>query len=241
MAKASNSVIGVDLGRYALKSVRLQRRGADRVEITHYASRPLTEALETAEQLGRELKALLKQMGGSAKAWNAAVSSDDTLLRIIEQPETPPELLREALRINGMLLMNQDCRNFVLDCDRIPDSSASQPLPTETPTPGPRLIPNRKYLIGGIPRVQVTRISEAMGYSSSQPRTLQLAPVSLYNAFEFAYPRIFDDQAFFPDRYRSQLLDDDARREERISARAQHRLRRKDATRNINGTERRIA
>ena len=39
----------------------------------------------------------------------------DSLLRIIEQPDTPLDLLRNALRLNGLAVLNQECKDFVLD------------------------------------------------------------------------------------------------------------------------------
>src|SRR3954467_4949926 len=75
MAKAPNSAIGVDLGRYSLKSVLLQKKGPNRFVLTHYATHPYSETTDTVETLTRNLKALLKEMGGSAKACAIGVSS----------------------------------------------------------------------------------------------------------------------------------------------------------------------
>jgi len=191
MAKPVSSVIGVDLGRHALKSVLLQRRGPDRVAVTHYAARELDQPIETAEHLSRELKALFKELGGSAKTCAVAISSGDSILRIIEQPETPARLLREALRLNGMSLLNQDCRDFIIDCDLI----ASSPVPEgAAPAPANGM---RKYLVGGLRREQVGHIAGAIEQASGRVGTLQLAPVCVFNAFEFAQPEIFNEHAFF--------------------------------------------
>src|SRR5215203_5748062 len=119
MAKAPNSVIGVDIGRYALKSVLLQRKSGNRIAVTHYGSHIPAEPAIDAPGLAKQIKALMKDMGGSSKNCVVSVSSPEALIRIIEQPETPTHLLREALRLNGMSLLNQDVKNFVLDCDRI--------------------------------------------------------------------------------------------------------------------------
>lgn len=188
MAKAPSSVIGVDLGRYSLKSVLLQKKGSNRYVLTHFASHVVTEPAETADALAHQIKALFKEMGGTAKACAVAVSSPDAILRIIEQPETPPELLREALRLNGMTLLNQDCREFALDCDRI----APLGSPTETDAHG-----RKRYLVGGLPRVQVTSIGSAVENAGTDVAALQLAPICAFNAFEFAYEEIFNNHAFF--------------------------------------------
>jgi Tfp pilus assembly PilM family ATPase len=195
MAKAHKSVIGVDLGRFSLKAVLLQRRGADRVALTHYAARPREDG--DADRLAAELKALFKDMGGSAKACAAGISSDGALLRIIEQPDTPPALLREALRLNGMTLLNQDCREFVIDCDRIGEPAEPQAPENEGSTPAAPATGPKKFLVGGVPRPQVNQIAAALEGTAPSIGALQLAPVCLFNAFEFAQPQIFAEHAFF--------------------------------------------
>jgi Tfp pilus assembly PilM family ATPase len=188
MAKAPTSVIGVDLGRYSLKSVLLQRKGANRFVLTNYATQVLSEPVDSAETLGRHLKSLMKEMGGAAKAFAVGVSNPDALIRIIEQPETPPEILRDALRLNGMVLLNQDCKDFVLDCDRIPTHNASNE---------PDALGRKRYLVGGLPRTQVTLVGEAVEQTGNGLNVMQLAPICALNAFEFAYPEIYNNQAFF--------------------------------------------
>lgn len=188
MPKAPTSVIGLDIGRYAIKSVLLQRKGSERFLITHYASHVLTEPVDTAEALGRNLKAVLKEMGGSAKAYAVAVSNTDAMIRIIDQPETPPHILRDALRLNGMALLNQDCKAYILDCDLIPSSGS-----TLDPENGNR----KKYLVGGLPRTHVSMLKEAFDAQLPGVDALQLAPICALNAFEFTYPEIFNAQAYF--------------------------------------------
>jgi type IV pilus assembly protein PilM len=189
MAKAHTSVIGVDIGRYALKSVLLQRKSGNRYVVTHCASHVLTGPVDSADALGREIKTLLKDMGGSAKACAIAVSSPDALIRIIEQPETPVHILRDALRFNGMALLNQDCKDFVLDCDRI-TAPAEKTSESEN---GSR----QQYLVGGLPRAQVSLVGTAIENSGTNVGAMQLAPICAFNAFEFAFPDVFNTQPFF--------------------------------------------
>jgi type IV pilus assembly protein PilM len=188
MAKAPQSVIGVDLGRYSLKSVLLQKKGPNRFVLTHYATQSYPDGVDSPEALGKNLKALLKEMGGSAKSCAVGVSSPKSLIRIIEQPETPVQILREALRLNGMVLLNQDCKEFVLDCDRIPTSDKS----SEPAAQG-----YKRYLVGGLPRSEVTLVGSAVEQSGNDVSALQIAPICAFNAFEFAYEEIFNNQAFF--------------------------------------------
>jgi type IV pilus assembly protein PilM len=193
MAKSSNSVVGIDLGKHVFKSVLLQRKGNDRFVLTNYASRAVPETIGSAEQLAQEIKLLIKEMGGSAKSCAVAASNRDALLRIIEQPNTPVELLRSALRLNGLAVLNQECKDFVLDC--APVSAVA--LAGVTANGGAIESSGKtRYLVGGMLRPAVKQISEALSKTKMPANVLQLAPICSFNAFEFAYPEVFANEAF---------------------------------------------
>lgn len=189
MARRGNSVFGIDLGKHVFKGVLLQRKSDDRFVLTSYASREVPEGLTTPDELAQQLKLLLKDLGGSAKGCAIAVSDPESLLRIIEQPNTPIDLLRNALRLNGLMVLNQECKDFILDCaplsPQTTNGSGTNGTAKET-----------KYLVGGVLRPTVKQISEACGKSRVSADILQLAPVCSFNAFEFAYPDTFAKEAF---------------------------------------------
>ena len=116
MARRGNSVIGIDLGKHVFKGVLLQRKSDDRFVLTSYASREVPEQIVTSDDLAQQIKLLVKEIGGSTKGCALAVSDPNSLIRIIEQPHTPVDLLRNALRLNGLAVLNQECKDFVLDC-----------------------------------------------------------------------------------------------------------------------------
>ena len=186
--KIPNSVIGVDLGRHSIKTVALQRRGGNRFVISNYSVHIMETAPETAEQLGAELKLALKDAGASAKTCAIAVSTSDSIIRIIEQPETPKEILRDAVRLNGLSLLNQEVKEFVLDCEKISDSGPAAAGAAAQPV---------KYLVAGLPRTRVQLIAEAFQqYKKANIQNIQLAPVCTFNAFEFSHPEAFANEAF---------------------------------------------
>jgi Tfp pilus assembly PilM family ATPase len=51
--------------------------------------------------------------------------------------------------------------------------------------------------VGGLPRAQVSVVGSAVEHSGPGVGALQLAPICAFNAFEFAYPEVFNEQAFF--------------------------------------------
>lgn len=206
MARRGNSVFGIDLGKHVFKGVLLQRKGDDRFVLTSYASREVPEDLATPEDLAQQLKLLLKDLGGSAKGCAIAVSDPESLLRIVEQPNTPIDLLRNALRLNGLMVLNQECKDFVLDCALLSPAATNGSRTngtvngsgeaSEAPVPASNGNAKTKYLVGGMLRPTVKQISEACSKSRVSADILQLAPVCSFNAFEFAYPETFAKEAF---------------------------------------------
>lgn len=192
MAKHANSVIGIDLGKHHFKGVLLQRKGVDRIVLTNFVSRPVPETIGNADELAQQVKLMLKDLGGNARVCALASSDPRALLRIIEQPTTPVELLRSALRLNGLAVLNQECKDFVLDC--APVSAAAVPV---TPDGSPLESTGKtRYLVGGLLRPEVKQISEAMSKTKHAAEILQLAPICSFNAFGFAYPEAFQNEAF---------------------------------------------
>ena len=195
MPKAPSSVVGIDLGRHALKAVHLQRKGS-RIVLQGYASRVIAGTdPKDADALAHHLKLLARDLGVVGKGCVVAVSRPDSLIRIIEQPTTPTYLLRDALRLNGLALLNQDCREYVLDCDRIPASANGQHANGHAPaeTNGR---PSSRYLVAGLPRAAVGEVTAALTKNRAPADRLQLAPLCNYNAFEFSHSDVFTREAF---------------------------------------------
>ena len=201
MARRGDSVIGLDLGKRVFKGVALRRRSDSRFVLTNYASREVPEEIGTSDQLAQEVKLLLKELGG-AKGCAVAVSDPASLLRIIEQPDTPVDLLRNALRLNGLAVLNQECKDFVLDVAPVLSNGLNGGSPNEEGAESGNVavqsgvMTKTKYLVGGLLRTVVKQISEAMSKTKVAPEILQLGPVCSFNAFEFAYSEIFHKEAF---------------------------------------------
>lgn len=193
MARRGNSVFGIDLGKHVFKGVLLQRKGDNRFVLTSYASREVPD-ISTADQLAQQIKLLIKDLGGSASGCAVGTSDPEGLLRIVEQPSTPIDLLRNALRLNGLMVLNQECKDFVLDCALL--ASETNGAGGEGSSVATQVGVQTKYLVGGLLRPTVKRIFEACNKSRIPADILQLAPVCSFNAFEFAYPEAFTKETF---------------------------------------------
>ncbi len=198
MARRADSVIGIDLGKHTLKGVALRRKSDNRFVLTSFASRPVPEEFASPDDLARELKQLVKELGG-AKTCAFAISDPGTILRIIEQPDTPVHLLRNALRLNGLAVLNQECKDFVLDVAPVTPRNGN--LPDDKSGGGnvavhAGVLTQTKYLVGGTLRSHVKQIVAAAAKIRVSPELIQVAPVCSFNAFEFAYPDVFANEPF---------------------------------------------
>jgi Tfp pilus assembly PilM family ATPase len=202
MARRGDSVIGIDLGKHVFKGVTVRRKGDSSYVLTSFATRPVPEEFDSPEALAAELKQLFKDLGQGAKACAVAISDPNALLRIIEQPDTPMELLRNALRFNGLAVLNQECKDFVLDIapvvNRSPNRAASVASENKSGNTAVQsgVLTKTKYLVGGMLRPMIKQISAAMGKTRMPLDIIQLAPVCSFNAFEFANPETFMNDAF---------------------------------------------
>lgn len=202
MARRGDSVIGIDLGKRVLKGVALRRKDSGFV-LTNFASRQLTQDISSSDELAQHLKSLAKELGGSGKGCAIAISDPTSFLRIIEQPNTPIDLLRNALRLNGLAVLNQECKDYILDVAPVVSEGALGAAgEAGDRSDGPAVavhsgvMTQTKYLVAGILRSTVKQIVEAAGKIKLSADTLQLAPVCSFNAFELAYPEIFQNEAF---------------------------------------------
>jgi type IV pilus assembly protein PilM len=185
MAKLPGSAIGIDIGRHTSKAVLLTRKGAARFTLAGFAVCPNNAAIDSSGGVAEQVQELLKKLGGSAKAYSVCISSPDAIIRIIEQPETPTDILRDAVRLNGMSLLNQDVKSFVLDCDKIGPARSSDSLSGRM-----------RYLVGALPREQVTHIHEGIQKLGGNISLIQMGPIAAFNAFEFAEEDTFNSEAF---------------------------------------------
>jgi len=94
--------------------------------------------------------------------------------------------------LNGLAVLNQECKDFVLDCAPVcPAAVAVAPNGSPIESGG-----KMRYLVGGLLRPEVKQISEAMTKAKHAADVLQLAPICSFNAFGFAYPEAFQNEAF---------------------------------------------
>ncbi len=186
MAKSFSSAVGVDIGQHTIKAVHLHWRGSQ-IVLSGFATRPIGASPGDAEQLAHHLKLLLGDLRLSGKAYGLASSDPQSVLRLIDQPPTPLEVLRTALKINGTALLHQDLRDFVLDCDNAAKTEESKKAWTGK---------QEKFVVAGLSRVRIGEYCEAFSKNRCNLARLTLAPLALFGAFEFSRPDVFVSTPF---------------------------------------------
>jgi Tfp pilus assembly PilM family ATPase len=92
--------------------------------------------------------------------------------------------------------LNQECKDFVLDCAPLAADANSAGQNGGTTAVATQTALQTKYLVGGMLRPTVKQITEACAKTRISADILQLAPVCSFNAFEFAYPDTFAKETF---------------------------------------------
>ncbi len=184
MGKANGSAIGVEIGVSGAKAVHVRQSGGRVVLEGCMEEEGGAFFSGTASERGAALRRLVKGVGGGRKQVGVALSSGTMFLRLFEQPETPVAALREAMRLNGPVLFNQDCRGYLMDCGLVDRAKAS----------GEGV--KRRYLAGGILRSEVEAWSEACRMGGMEVGCIQISSVSTLNAFEHACPEAFGGGGF---------------------------------------------
>lgn len=198
MAKSPSSAIGIDLGEHTHKAVILQRKGQQKYVLQDFAIQEAAQPLESTDAVADAIKTLSQALSGGSKVASVALSSRGTILRIIYQPRTPVELLRKAVALNSESLLNQNCRDYVLDCDELDVEAAPEESDAEGEKEVRKSAANQpvRYLVGGILREKVETVNEGGAKARMQLVNLQLAPVCNLNAFAFSNPEAFNSPSF---------------------------------------------
>lgn len=181
-----------------MKAVLVKRRRGHRLALCNYAIRHVGEPIEDPDQLAHHLKLLVKEVGGSKHA-AVAVSDPDAVIKIVEQPPTPKDLMRKALKVSGQRILNQECQGYILDCDVLqgakPPQEEKDGEAEAKPTPGPQN-EKVKFLVAGLPRTRVDLIHAGLGKAKLYPGALQVGPLCIFNAFEAAEPQTVREESF---------------------------------------------
>jgi Tfp pilus assembly PilM family ATPase len=202
MAKTPTSATGIDIGHFSIKAVSLQKKGRDNYIVTGYSNILVDGELDTAEELGMYLKQTLKRLGAPSKALGLAVDDTEAILKNVEQPVTPLPVLREALKLNGKTILDQDIEEMVLDASENEPTPAKENAEDDEDAPPPQPQARQRgqgkaqYMVAGLPSARVETLWSAAGKQKITPRSLQLSALAICNCFELTRPDVYHNNSF---------------------------------------------
>ena len=196
----AKTVIGIDLGLHTLKAVCIQG-GAKAAVLTRASIVPQTAITESIQQaaekaLSGQIKDLITQLKGTKGECHFSLNSPSAVLRYVETPYYSQADMRSSLKLTHQTYLRQTFENFTFDgiClfgePELQGKSKKDPKAEED-----KHAKKGKTLIAGLPSPEVMALFLAATRAGVEPKSLSLAPLSLINGFQSAFPQQFGEGA----------------------------------------------
>jgi len=201
MSKAPASVVGIDLGCSTLKAVRLQKKGVQyalvRIATLPNKRDPASQALPLEGDVAGQIKELSSAVKASGADVHYSINALNSTVRYVELPNIQPDELRNNLKLNSTTYLRQSFDNYTFDACALDAEALAAASAKKAAKKGASTVIHGKLkmLVGGMSTPELSLYFHASRKAGIKPHSLQLASVSLINAFEAAYPDIFKTQA----------------------------------------------
>ena len=154
--KTAKSFLGVDVGTSAIRVVELGRRGKD-IQLDNYgevktASLSKDTLLNSNQQLGAFLKAILREADMKSRAVNFSIPDFSSFFTSFELPPMPEKELEQAVRF--------EARSYI-------------PLPLSEITLDWQLVGERKILVAAIPNSTISQYQQIASIAGLEIRALE--------------------------------------------------------------------
>jgi type IV pilus assembly protein PilM len=176
----NGTMLGLDLGTSQLKAAVVKRDG-ERLVLVEYAVRPY--AVEIGKQGGEqhfanEIQELLSQLNFSERRAVVTISCPSAIICQTEFPRAPMNEVRSAIKLNTTRYLRRDFSDYCLDATELVDSGGDDKA---------KKSPKMRVLVGGASRSDVQWIREALNLAKVKSEILELAAVSVINAFQISH------------------------------------------------------
>jgi type IV pilus assembly protein PilM len=187
-ARTRDQLIAIDLGGRTTKAVHM-RRDDEGYVLCRYAllEAPIYEKSLSVELLSDHLKAVCQALETKSRAVTLAVGVGDAFVRPAELPQMRIEDMRQVLKNNTKLYLQQDLPGHVFDCCPIP----SKPNATEVDKAKAGGMLKQKVLVAGAKQQCVNDLQAAIKNAGLLADHVVPALVCPMNTFEMALPEVF--------------------------------------------------
>jgi len=209
--------LGIDIGASQIKAA-LIRRQRDAYELLEYAVHaiPATSAKAyRGPEFVAELQKTIDTLKTSERRAYVTISCSSAMVCQAEFPPVPIEEIKSALKLNSAGYLRRDFSSYYLDAFELKRGSQDPKAKTKGPTkpvedPKSKDTPKTKdkenkpkdkdkdgaktiILVGGATKEEVDACREALTAAKIKPQVIELAAVSVINAFHISHPEIQDE------------------------------------------------
>jgi type IV pilus assembly protein PilM len=187
-AKSCDQLIAIDLGGRTTKAVHVQRKDESFV-LTRYAllDAPIYEKNLSVDLLGEHLKAVCQALETKTRQVSLAISANDSIVRHAELPLMRVEDMRQILKNNTKMYLQQDLPAHTFDCFVIPTKQATKPGDKAKAGTSPK----QKVLVAGAKKQMLDDLQAATKNAGLVADHVVPGLIGPVNAFELAMPELF--------------------------------------------------
>lgn len=182
-----DKAIGLDLGTSQLKAA-VVRRHRDGLELMEYAVRqvPVTSPKPYSDpQYAEQLQQLVGGLKTTDRHVFVTISCRSAMVCQAEFPPAPIEDIKTALKLNSAGYLHRDFSAYYLDAFELKKNAEGG----KAGNAGAKT----KVLIGGAQKEEVDACRAALVAAKIRPEVIELAAVSVVNAFQVSHPELNDE------------------------------------------------
>lgn len=183
-----NVALGLDLGSSQIKAA-LIRRHRDKLELAEYAVRTLPPGVIKSckePEFTSELQQLVDGLKTPERHAFVTISCSSAMVCQAEFPPVPLTEIKTALRLNSSGHLRRDFSSYYLDAFELKRESPGSKGKT-------------KVLIAGADKEEVDARRDALVAAKIKPEVIELAAVSVINAFQVSHPELKDEAVVLVD------------------------------------------
>ena len=178
-----DTAIGLDLGARQIKAAVLRRREG-KLCLSDYLIKSAVKR-NGAEQYATSLQDVVAKLTAADRSVRVTVSCPSAMICQTEFPYVPLKDVKAALQINSVVYLRRDFSNYCLDAFELADPSAE---------PNGKKPTKMNVIVGGASREDVTWYRNALTTAKLRPTVMELAAMSVVNAFQFCHPDLCENE-----------------------------------------------
>jgi type IV pilus assembly protein PilM len=178
--------LGIDLGSSQIKAA-VVRQHRDQLALVEYAVRALPAGLARSyrePQFIAELQQLVDGLKTADRHAYVTISCSSAMVCQTEFPPVPLTEIKSALKLNSVGYLRRDFSSYYLDVFELKKGNEASKGKEAAKT---------KVLVGGANKEEVDACREALLAAKIKPEVIELAAVSVINAFHVGRPAIKDE------------------------------------------------